>query len=253
MATGVLSASSTILLLQLISLLSYATSQTVYVDQKMVLYCPASNTTASNKFISNLNYLFNQTLYSQAGKSLYYNATEGSFPDTAYGLYLCKYNISFQSCQKCIVTAVNAVMQKCNGTKNAIIWYEECMVRYSDDPLPIMDTSIVLCQSAVLSVYIVRNVSVPYNVTQTLAQSFEDVIAMPSLSSSSYATKETSISSLYKLHSYAQCIPVLSKEDCRACLSKSLVTVSTCFGQQQETGYGTIIRPSCTIGYELYY
>ncbi|KAH9748233.1 hypothetical protein KPL70_004963 [Citrus sinensis] len=241
----------TLRLFLLLAILSHShviMSQTTFVDENMVLTCPASINninTSSYAFIHNVHSLFNRKLHSEAGNSLYYSATEGHFPDTAYGLYLCKFDITFQSCQRCIATAVKAVMKKCNGTRKAIIWYRECMVRYSDKSLPIMDTSTVLCM------YIVRNVSVPRNVTGILAQSFKDVIAMPSLSSFSYATKETTISRFNTLHSYGQCIPVLSADDCTECLNKSVDWVSKCF-IQRGTGFGRIILPSCNIGYELH-
>lgn len=243
MLTAVPPASRTICLLLLLSIVSRVRSQTVLADENMALAC-GSNNTASNSYISNLSLLYNKTLYNEAGKSLYYNATEGGFPDTVYGLYLCKFNISFKSCQKCIVSAVNTVMQKCAGTKEALIWYQECLVRFSDNSLAIMDTSAYLCMR--IAWRLVRD-----NVTKILAQSFNDISAMQNLGSRNYATKDTNISGLNTLNSYVQCIPVLSKEDCRDCLNKAIDKVSECF-DLQGLGYGRIIFPSCYIGYELY-
>ncbi|KDO39534.1 hypothetical protein CISIN_1g039168mg, partial [Citrus sinensis] len=162
-----------------------------------------------------------------------------------FGLYLCKFDITFQSCQRCIATAVKAVMKKCNGTRKAIIWYRECMVRYSDKSLPIMDTSTVLCM------YIVRNFSVPRNVTRILAQSFNDVIAMPSLSSFRNATKGTNISNINRLETFGQCIPVLSVDDCRDCLNNTIRWIQKCF-DPPGTGFGRILFPSCIMGFELH-
>lgn len=241
----------TLRLFLLLAILSHShviMSQTTFVDENMVLTCPASINninTSSYAFIHNVHSLFNRKLHSEAGNSLYYSATEGYFPDTAFGLYLCKFDITFQSCQRCIATAVKAVMKKCNGTRKAIIWYRECMVRYSDKSLPIMDTSTVLCM------YIVRNFSVPRNVTRILAQSFNDVIAMPSLSSFRNATKGTNISNINRLETFGQCIPVLSVDDCRDCLNNTIRWIQKCF-DPPGTGFGRILFPSCIMGFELY-
>ncbi|KAH9748230.1 cysteine-rich receptor-like protein kinase 10 [Citrus sinensis] len=119
------------------------------------------------------------------------------------------------------------------------------MVRYSDKSLPIMDTSTVLCM------YIVRNFSVPRNVTRILAQSFNDVIAMPSLSSFRNATKGTNISNINRLETFGQCIPVLSVDDCRDCLNNTIRWIQKCF-DPPGTGFGRILFPSCIMGFELH-
>ncbi|XP_024047412.1 cysteine-rich receptor-like protein kinase 19 isoform X1 [Citrus clementina] len=243
MPTAANLASQAIRWLHFLSIVSSVMSQYV-VEEDMVLSCSVSNNTASNTFTSNLNILFNQRLHSEAGKSLYYNASEGEFPDTVYGLYLCKFNVSFQSCQNCIVAAVNSVLQKCSGTKEALIWYQvqECMVRFSDHSLSIMDNSAPLCMK------IFQNT---YNVTKSLAQSFNDVIAMPSLSSFRNATKGTNISNIIRLETFGQCIPVLSVDDCRDCLNNTIRWIQRCF-DPPGTGFGRILFPSCIMGFELH-
>ncbi|KAH9796536.1 cysteine-rich receptor-like protein kinase 10 [Citrus sinensis] len=213
MPTAANLASQAIRWLHLLSIVSSVMSQ-YFAEEDMVLSCAVSNNTASNTFTSNLNILFNQKLHSEAGKSLYYNASEGEFPDSVYGLYLCKFNVSFQSCQNCIVAAVNSVLQKCSGTKEAFIWYQvqECMVRFSDHSSSIMDTSAPLCMK------IFQNT---YNVTKSLAQSFND------------------------------CIPVLSVDDCRDCLNNTIRWIQRCF-DPPGMGFGRILFPSCIMGFELY-
>ncbi|KAH9796531.1 cysteine-rich receptor-like protein kinase 10 [Citrus sinensis] len=243
MPTAANLASQAIRWLHLLSIVSSVMSQ-YFAEEDMVLSCAVSNNTASNTFTSNLNILFNQKLHSEAGKSLYYNASEGEFPDSVYGLYLCKFNVSFQSCQNCIVAAVNSVLQKCSGTKEAFIWYQvqECMVRFSDHSSSIMDTSAPLCMK------IFQNT---YNVTKSLAQSFNDVIAMPSLSSFRNATKRTNISNIIRLETFGQCIPVLSVDDCRDCLNNTIRWIQRCF-DPPGMGFGRILFPSCIMGFELY-
>lgn len=243
MATAVFS-DSRIRLFHLLSFLSYVMSQS-WLDPNNALFNCATynNSNFSSSFVSNLNQLFNQKLYDEAGKSRYYNATAGEFPDKVYGLYLCKFDVSFRSCQNCIVAAIKTVKEKCNDTV-VLIWFDECMVRYSDRSLPVMDTSWHLCNS------IVQSPSVPDDVTDIMLQSFKDIIAMPALSSLKNATKVTNVSSSNTLYTFGQCIPVLSVEDCQECLNKAVNDIRSCF-IRRGTGFGRIFWPSCNIGYKL--
>lgn len=186
--------SRTIRLLYLLSFLHLVMSQHIehkffLTGENSTLACVGANNTASTEFTLNLKRLFNQNLYQAAESSLYYNTTEGESPDTVYGLYLCNFGISPQSCQNCIVAAGDAVMQKCNGTKMALAWYNECMVRYSNTAFPVLDQSIATCRSSK------RNVTtVPDNFTEILMMSLKDMIASIF---SSYANKTTKITSIY--------------------------------------------------------
>ncbi|KAI3902457.1 hypothetical protein MKW92_008957, partial [Papaver armeniacum] len=64
----------------------------------------------------------------------YYNATAGRNPDMVYGSLQCRGNIASQDCQSCARTAAKEIIteKRCPKSKQAIIWYEECMLRYSD-------------------------------------------------------------------------------------------------------------------------
>lgn len=143
----------TIRLLYLLSFLHLVASLPIghkffLTGENSTLACVGANNTASTEFTRNLKRVFNQNLYQAAERSLYYNTTEGESPDTVYGLYRCNFGISPQSCQNCIVAAGDAVMQKCNGTKMALAWYNECMVRYSNTAFPVLDQSVEACRSS---------------------------------------------------------------------------------------------------------
>lgn len=147
------SCSRTIRLLYLLSFLHLVASLPIghkffLTGENSTLACVGANNTASTEFTRNLKRVFNQNLYQAAERSLYYNTTEGESPDTVYGLYRCNFGISPQSCQNCIVAAGDAVMQKCNGTKMALAWYNECMVRYSNTAFPVLDQSVGACRSS---------------------------------------------------------------------------------------------------------
>ncbi|XP_060667559.1 cysteine-rich receptor-like protein kinase 44 [Ziziphus jujuba] len=48
-----------------------------------------------------------------------------------YGLFLCRGDVSSTSCQNCVNDATKQIRERCLANKTAIMWYDECMVRYS--------------------------------------------------------------------------------------------------------------------------
>ncbi|KAK4857923.1 hypothetical protein QYF36_008263 [Acer negundo] len=80
----------------------------------------AGHNTASNIYTFNLTRLFSRKLYDQGGNSVYYNTTDGTEPDKVYGLFLCRGDVTKQTCQSCINSAIDFLVTKCQGTMSAI-------------------------------------------------------------------------------------------------------------------------------------
>ncbi|KAL9437312.1 hypothetical protein AB3S75_023216 [Citrus x aurantiifolia] len=239
--------SRTYCLLYLLSFLSLVMSQpfmpTVHnVDENTTLDCPEADNTASREFSNNLKRLLEQTLYQPAEDSIYYIASEGESPDTVYGLYLCRIDVSMQSCQNCIVAAGETVMQKCNGTKRAIVWSDECMIRYSDTSLPVLDVDTITCSGSKQIV----TVPVPDNFAEILTQSFKDMIDSII---HSYATEATNITTSVSLNGFVQCIPDLSIDDCQYCLEHAVGYMPECLSGGHSRV--KVLLPSCNMRYEL--
>ncbi|KAH9688402.1 cysteine-rich receptor-like protein kinase 25 [Citrus sinensis] len=70
-------------------------------------FCPPENNTAAGGlFMYKVGALFRGKLYNEAGRYLYYNATEGVDPNKVYGLYHCYFRVSNEVCQNCITVAI---------------------------------------------------------------------------------------------------------------------------------------------------
>ncbi|KAK2423289.1 homeobox-leucine zipper protein ATHB-14 [Trifolium repens] len=97
-------------------------------------------------FQTNLNILFS---------SLSSNATNGNHfcqttvasetPNAIKGLFLCRGDTLTTTCHDCVTAASTDLKRRCSVNKEAIIWYDVCTVRYSDNYLnnivPIVDLS----------------------------------------------------------------------------------------------------------------
>ncbi|KAK0579256.1 hypothetical protein LWI29_023468 [Acer saccharum] len=225
------SGSGTLLFLHLLSFLPSAMSQT-----PLSFICPPDqNNTASVNYIYNVGQLFNRKLYDKGNKSIYY----GEYPDKVYGVYLCRFDVTQETCQNCLATATDWLVQECNSNKTAIAWFDECMVRYSN-----ISSFSTLETSPSVTWMNVQNVAQPDELNEILKQTLNNAIV--TLSASNYGTMSASISNNEQVYSLVQCIPDLSTENCRACLTKA---ASSLFEGKRG---GRVLNPSCNIRYELY-
>ncbi|KAL6565562.1 hypothetical protein OROHE_004617 [Orobanche hederae] len=86
---------------------------------------------AGSQFEKYLDSLFHHTLYINGSASISANAKKGSYPDEAYGLLLCRGDVSEKTCQDCIAAATDKILSDCHFKKEAIIWYDQCLIRFS--------------------------------------------------------------------------------------------------------------------------
>ncbi|KAK0582635.1 hypothetical protein LWI29_027934 [Acer saccharum] len=218
----------------------------------------ATATSHPDEFICSLNHIFKPNLYkkktSTANKNtntLYYYKTthEGEYPNKVYGLFLCVFGISLRSCRNCLRDAIVIIRQHCHGAKEAILWYDQCLVRYSYRPFfSTLETVPNRCTAASNADLYVANF------TDILYQTLLEMIQPATFDAfNKHAIKASKISGsniVLALHTFAQCIPNLSTEDCLVCLNIAVSIIPSCDFQGKK--YGSILSPSCYISYELY-
>ncbi|TXG47122.1 hypothetical protein EZV62_026416 [Acer yangbiense] len=242
MSTLAFTCSGSICLLYLLFFVSMVMSQTTFPFS----HCPrGSNNTASTKFRDNLNNLFNGKLYDERGNSLSYNTTDGEIPDRVYSNYICRFDFSPETCRNCVSNATKNIMEQCNGTQEAVLWYPTCMVRYS-----YRNFFSTLELVPMLYAWNAGNITRPGQFAIILNETFNDLIARAPLNPSKYAIHEGNISDFERLYSLAQCTEDLSTEDCGACLKAAFdrVTADSVQGKQG----GRVLIPSCFVRYELF-
>ncbi|PHU16547.1 hypothetical protein BC332_17752 [Capsicum chinense] len=185
-------------------------------ERPLTDHCPStiSNYTQGSNFQSNHNRLLYRSLYNNGGNSIYAKVTEGEEPDKVHGVFLCRGDDVPKDCQKCIDVASVQILRLCPFKKQAIIWYDQCLVRYSN-----VSFASTPDPSASLGLYEVQNVSRP----EPIYGEFED-----------------------------NCLPDLSVEDCRTCLKTALSRISNPFFNVYVPIGGRVLGSSCNLRYELY-
>ncbi|XP_015574231.2 cysteine-rich receptor-like protein kinase 10 [Ricinus communis] len=216
------------------------------------LYYVCSNTTAftpNSTYQTNLNKLLS-SLSNNANNSIgFFNISSGQQPDDVYGSFLCRGDVSTDVCQDCVTFATQDIVKRCPIEKVAIVWYDECLLRYENQSfISTMD------QTPELYMWNTQNISTSDQVrfNGLLASTMNNLATEASTAASGekkFAVKEDSFTSFQKLYSLVQCTPDLSTSDCGQCLQTAISNLPSCCGGKQG---GRVLYPSCNIRYEVY-
>jgi hypothetical protein len=94
------------------------------------LFClDQSNKTANTNYKSNLTVLFDSLSTKASQNYSFYNESSNI---GIYGLLLCRGDVSNNTCQRCVSYATQDITTLYPSHETAIIWYDECMLRYSN-------------------------------------------------------------------------------------------------------------------------
>ncbi|XP_020224010.1 cysteine-rich receptor-like protein kinase 10 [Cajanus cajan] len=213
--------------------------------------CSSNGTTANSTFQLNLRTLFSSLSSNATANNEFHNTTvAGTNPsDSVYGLFMCRGDVSFQQCGQCVENATQKLSSdtKCSLSKHAVIWYDECMVRYSNRSFfSTVDTTptVGLSNSANIS----NQASFMRLMFDTMNQTADEAATSP-IGAKKYGTNEASISGFQTLYCLVQCTQDLSPQGCRSCLSDAIGLLPWCCEGKQG---GRILNPSCNVRYELY-
>jgi len=174
------------------------------------------------------------------------NIRAGQTPDRVTGLFLCRGDLSPEVCSNCVAFSVNESLTRCPNQREAVFYYEECILRYSHKNF----LSTVTYEGEL----IMRN---PNNISsiQNQRDQFIDLVQSnmnqaaneAANSSRKFSTIKTELTSLQTLYGLVQCTPDLARQDCFSCLTSSINRMMPLFriGARQ-------FWPSCNSRYELY-
>uniref|UniRef100_A0A803M242 Uncharacterized protein n=1 Tax=Chenopodium quinoa TaxID=63459 RepID=A0A803M242_CHEQI len=209
-----------------------------------------SNTTMfanNSQFRANLDTLFRLLTSNATNPTGFHQAVSGSGNTTneaVYGQFLCRGDQNVSSCQDCVTTATTTDLPKtyCPNRKDAIIWYDECMVRYSNKSFfGRLDTtpSWLYWSSHNIS----GNTTRFMDLLSNMLNNEIGVRAATGGSQKKFATSFVNYTSFETIYGLGQCTPDLSPSDCNTCLVGAA-------GGFRETQGGRVLQPSCVVRYE---
>ncbi|KAM1264140.1 hypothetical protein ACFX15_033539 [Malus domestica] len=210
----------------------------------------APNSTGTS-FKSYLNQLLSN-LSSNANHDAtgFYNATTVG---PAYGLFLCRRDVSANACKECVVNAASQALLLCPDSQEALISYDNCTLSYSNKPFSswaaVTSPVLVIWSPQDLSQYVEK----PANVAEVLRATLGSLVPKAANAIDRFATEErlfqSNLISSAIVYSLAQCRPDLSAADCNACLEegKTQLAPSCCDAKQG----GRVLYDSCNMRFEM--
>ncbi|WZZ13079.1 hypothetical protein YC2023_106168 [Brassica napus] len=180
----------------------------------MVTFCnPSDNFTQTSSYQANRDLLLS-SLRDSSSLGTYSNATVGRSPNKVHGMFLCRGDTTAASCSDCVQTATVEIATNCSLNKAAVIYYEECMVRYAN----VSFFSVLEVRPSIV-LYSLRSAPNSDTFNETLADKFNQLIL--NVSSSSLVPyfvedqeRVTQAEGSYEFESLVQCSPGLDRFNC---------------------------------------
>ncbi|KAK0578020.1 hypothetical protein LWI29_003762 [Acer saccharum] len=195
----------------------------------------------TNNYISKLDSVLN-SLPSKASVNSFYNESS----DGVYILFLCRGDVSAATCQTCVKNATQVIRKQCSSNRTAIIWYNECMLHYSNT-----NFFGLFRTSPDFLMWNTDNITVPDEPNYGALGLVYSLIDYASNTYSKFGTDDRIVVSNGSRHGYAlvQCARDIDNSSCRSCLWILTEKIRKCC--EFKIGW-RIMSPSCNIRYEEY-
>ncbi|KAL5865097.1 hypothetical protein ACOSQ3_002611 [Xanthoceras sorbifolium] len=218
------------------------------VNEPLFHSCSGENFTVHGSYEGNLNrlmgFLNHQTPYT--GFGLGSSSLGVQYPDQAYGIALCRGDISSSDCKTCVAEASSYIRQSCPDRKRAMVWYDNCGLKYSDEKFfgQIDNGHRFYMWSA-------QNVTNPTHFNQKVKELLSQLAKEASVTPKIYAAGKLELQGLEKdvIYGMAQCTRDLSDGDCKTCLDGIIGYLPSCCDGKQEA---RVVTGSCNIRYDIY-
>ncbi|KAF7141091.1 hypothetical protein RHSIM_Rhsim06G0157100 [Rhododendron simsii] len=204
---------------------------------------------SSEKFIANspyemnLNNLMSYLEYTTPNTG-FGSGSLGLSQNQAYGLALCRGDVKTTDCQACVAEAETEIRKRCQYNKGAIIWYDYCMLKYSN-----LEFYGNVDNKNKFYMWNLRNVSDPLYFNQKTKELLGKLAGEAHVSSKMYATGEMEIEESRKLYGLVQCTRDLSRVDCKKCIDGAISELPSCCDGKEG---GRVVGGSCNVRYEIY-
>lgn len=215
-------------------------------------HCNDNTTYAPDSRISvNLNVLlYSLTTNASQQQDGYYLTIMGfGTTDAVNGMFQCRGDINTTTCQQCVTTAAEEIRRRCPNQTEAVIWYEECLLRYTNKYFKYYSIEPRLNPKDGKSISGVDFERFNQSVFSLLNELATE--AANSVSAKKFATGEVEVTSSQRVYVYGlgQCNNDLPTGQCEICLRNAIGTLPQCCSGQQGA---SALLASCFVRYALY-
>ncbi|XP_057459067.1 LOW QUALITY PROTEIN: cysteine-rich repeat secretory protein 38-like [Lotus japonicus] len=200
--------------------------QTCFATDPLFHFCSNSgeNFTTQSPYESNLKTLINSLIYKTPSTGFgVASAGQPQAQQQVNGLALCRGDASASECKTCVSESATEIRNRCPYNKGAIIWYDNCLFKYSDtDFFGKIDTA------NRFYMWNLKNVSDPETFNYKTKGLLSELAGKASSNPKLYATGEMELEKSVKLYGLTQCTRDLSSGDCKKCLDDAINELPNC-------------------------
>lgn len=205
------------------------------------VYYSCGSSAGDRTYLKNLNNVLD-SISNYVGSG-FFSFSFGQDGRVAHVIGVCEGNIASDTCRSCLVNSTTKLKELCFNRKEAIGWYENCMLRYSDKSIyQNLENKPDYCFPDEI-----RSYSDPVQFSSTMKNFMATLQGEAARKSSKFANGSMPYAVNIIIHGLVQCTPDLSEQQCNSCLNNILGVVSGCF--LGKSG-GKAATPSCKIRYE---
>ncbi|XP_071723654.1 antimicrobial ginkbilobin-2-like protein [Rutidosis leptorrhynchoides] len=218
---------------------------TVIADDPMYLICSTNsdNFTSYSPYEQNLNKLLGELNF-KTSQNGFGNGSVGQYHAQTFGLSLCRGDVSSQDCMTCIANASSEIRKRCPTNKAAAIWYDQCLLKYSDN-----NFFGQIDNQGMLYALNVNNASDPTSFNSGTKRLLNGLSNIAYTDPKMFAAGVIDLEGSQKLYGLVQCTRDLSSGDCKTCLDSTISQLPRCCDGKQG---GRVVGGSCNIRYEIY-
>ncbi|XP_057953054.1 cysteine-rich repeat secretory protein 38-like [Malania oleifera] len=240
-----MSSSTYTLFFYLLSFALFLQVQTILGDDPLYHICSKSGKsfTPNDTYGTNLNKVLDTLAYN-APPTGFANSSAGIKDNQAFGLALCRGDTNSTDCKNCIADA-RAELHKCCGyNRSAIIWYDYCLLKYSDESFfEKIDEK---------NMFFMWNIFTLTNSTSfvnTTLHFLRELSRLAVESEKLYYAGEEKLCEYLTMYGYVQCTRDLTAANCAKCLDDAIRDLPKKSANKQG---GRTVYASCNIRYEIY-
>nr|CAD1829372.1 unnamed protein product [Ananas comosus var. bracteatus] len=167
-------------------------------------------------------------------------------PNQVSGLALCRGDVNASACGSCLRSGTSDVLNICPYDRGAVIWYDECLIRYSNQHF-LSSTD----NSQQVYMWNTQNITYKPNVFDEMVTWFINTTAHQAVYNMTrrFATAEANYTAHISLYGLVQCVPDFTPADCWQCLQGLIGEMPKWFNGKQG---GRILGVWCNLRYEVY-
>ncbi|MED6112709.1 hypothetical protein PIB30_063973 [Stylosanthes scabra] len=205
------------------------------------------NYTANSTYSRNLNTLLSNISSNKNINYGFYNFSYGEDNDRVNAIGLCRGDVKKNDCFSCLNDSRVLLTRLCPNQKEAIGWYDYCMLRYSNR------SSIFNSMETLPSFSMSNTGNATYvdQFNQVLDTLLNDLISKAASGNSQqkFAASSAQGPGFQTLYGLVQCTPDLSQQECNTCLIQAITGIPNCCDSKKGA---RIVEPSCNFRYEIY-